>query len=250
MMRKLLYYFGLSCIAITLFILHTAFAYSLLPLFLADRYFKNLFVLQNGFDAKVYVPYIFGLTFAIAIVAIMDILQRNDAKFWKFAISVASMELIGIALLCYPLHGNIWLAISGFYYGFYLFLAIIFYFYVKPERTEKEVIAEPSHSELFKDAMQYNARNAIRFDVEDGKNAVSNAMEDDFLIKLSESMGKMTTKAPYTKEPKKHTQNRDGLIEKIKELHLQGIQQKEIALQVGVHASTVSRIIKQRIKTF
>jgi hypothetical protein len=229
-MRKLLYYFGLSCIAITLFILHTAFAYSLLPLFLADKYFKNLFVLQNGFDAKVYVPYIFGLTFAIAIVAIMDILQRNDAKFWKFAISVASMELIGIALLCYPLHGDIWLAISGFYYGIYLFLAIIFYFYVKPERTEKEVIAEPSHSELFKDAMQYNA---------------SNAMEDDLKKKIFESIERMTTKVPFAKEPKKNTQNRDEMFAKIKELHLQGVQQKEIALQVGRNASTVSRIINK-----
>jgi len=209
-MRKFLYYFGLSCIAITLFILHTAFAYSLLPLFLADKYFKNLFVLQNGFDAKVYVPYIFGLTFAIAIVAIMDILQRNDTKFWKFAISVASMELIGIALLCYPLHGDIWLAISGFYYGFYLFLAIIFYFYVKPENQEKQEIAEPLQNTL--------QRNAIKIPIDANMEIINNASEREIFIK------------------------------KVKELHLQGMQQKEIALQVGVHASTVSRIINQRIK--
>jgi hypothetical protein len=120
--------------AIVLFILHSAFSFAINPIFLAKDFFSNLFVLQNGFDLKVYFPYAFGLTFAFAITAIMDLLQKLDKYFWTFAFSVATMELIGIALLVFPNHSPLWATISGIYYGFYLFLAIIFYFYIKPEK--------------------------------------------------------------------------------------------------------------------
>jgi len=56
------------------------------------------------------------------------------------------MELIGIALLVFPNHSQLWIAISGVYYGFYLFLAIIFYFYIKPEKENAK--------DLQKNAMQ------------------------------------------------------------------------------------------------
>jgi len=58
--------------AIVLFILHSAFAFAINPIFLAKDFFSNLFVMQNGFDLKVYFPYAFGLTFAFAITAIID----------------------------------------------------------------------------------------------------------------------------------------------------------------------------------
>jgi hypothetical protein len=126
--------------AIVLFILHSAFAFAINPIFLAKDFFSNLFVLQNGFDLKVYFPYAFGLTFAFAITAIMDLLQKSDKYFWTFAFSVATMELIGIALLVFPNHSPLWVAVSGFYYGFYLFLAIIFYFHVKPIKIDNAEI--------------------------------------------------------------------------------------------------------------
>jgi hypothetical protein len=43
-----LYYLGLALVASLLFVLHSAFAFSLIPIFLAVDYFKDLFVLQNG----------------------------------------------------------------------------------------------------------------------------------------------------------------------------------------------------------
>lgn len=156
-----MYYLGLICMAIVLFILHSAFAFAINPIFLAKNFFSNLFVMQNGFDLKVYFPYAFGLTFAFAITAIMDLLQKSDKYFWKFAFSVASMELIGIALLVFPNHSPLWTAISGIYYGFYLFLAIIFYFYIKPDAKELQKIAvQNSREKVSTNANKKSENNA------------------------------------------------------------------------------------------
>ena len=134
MKNHFLYFVGLSFVMILLFILHSAFAFALLPIFLANDFFAKLFVFF-AIDFKIVIPYIFGAVFAIAIGAIMRYLNRKDEYFWKFVYSIAALELSGVALLCFPSHDLVWLAISGLYYGVYLFILIVFYFYIKPDET-------------------------------------------------------------------------------------------------------------------
>ena len=112
-MKTLLYYFGLAIVALWLFIMHSAFSYSLNPIFLANDFFTDLFMLQNGYDLKRYFPYVFGSVFAIAIAAIMAIMAKKDKHFWKFAITVATLELVGIGMLCLPDHGRRWVILSA-----------------------------------------------------------------------------------------------------------------------------------------
>lgn len=139
--RNFIYYSGLTLIAIWLFILHSAFAYSLNPIFLAGEFFKDLFALQNGYDLKIYFPYVFGAVFAIAIAAMMALIRKSDKHFWKFAHSVALMELIGMVMLCFPDHGDKWAIISAVYYGIYSYLVIIFYAYAKEDIAESQKVA-------------------------------------------------------------------------------------------------------------
>lgn len=158
---KILYYSGLFWMAIMLFILHSAFAYSIIPIFLALDFFRELFLLPNGLDLKLFFPYVFGATFAFAISAIMALLDKHDVKFWKFAKTVALLELIGIVLIVYPEHGNIWTIISGLYYGAYLYFAVIFYFYIKPD-AKIENAKENANVQKTANAKNKNVANVMQ----------------------------------------------------------------------------------------
>jgi hypothetical protein len=134
--RKAFYFFGLITIAIWLFTMHTSFAYALNPI-TDNIYYSGIFVLY-GIDFKQFIPYFWGLAFSIAITTIIANLHKSDKHFWKFAITVATLELLGVAFFNYPSHDNVWTVLGGIYYGVYAFFLTLFYFYVKPE--DKEVL--------------------------------------------------------------------------------------------------------------
>jgi transcriptional regulator len=129
--RRLLYYAGLTFITAWLFSIHTAFSYALNPIS-GNVFYENLFMV-NGFDFKVFIPYIWGGTFSFAISAIIALLNKRDKYFWVFSSIVAGLELTGIALLNQPSHTGWWIAVSSVYYGIYTLVLITFYFYVKPK---------------------------------------------------------------------------------------------------------------------
>jgi hypothetical protein len=143
-MKRILYYIGLLTIAIWLFTMHTAFAYVLNPL-TNNNNFKYLFVF-SGIDFKIYIPYCWGGTFAIAIVSIIANIKKTDKYLWHFAFTIATLELIGIALYIIQENSFGWKFISAIYYGIYGFFLTLFYFYVKydaKEIVDKQDIAKP-----------------------------------------------------------------------------------------------------------
>jgi hypothetical protein len=86
-MKKFLYYFGLICIAIFLFVTHSKFLHSLDP-----GKESKLFIFFKV-DYKIYIPYVFGAAFGIVTTIIIALIDRKDRYFWLFAFIVAGFDL-------------------------------------------------------------------------------------------------------------------------------------------------------------
>lgn len=236
-MKSALYYLGLICISLMLFVLHSAFAYAINPLFLAQDFFYDLFLFA-GIDFKMYFPYVFGATFALAISAIMSLMQKGDKRFWLFAFAVATMELVGIALLVFPSHGSVWLAIAGIYYGIYLFIAILFYFYIKPDKHSSD--GKYNVSKEFADLFVDDLAN----DLGVPKKVMQSVRDKDYkgiASAVHQPLIDRTTTPPLGSSSGKN----NG---KVMELYSNGAKPSEIAKELQVNASTVYRIIKKNSK--
>lgn len=228
--KRLIYLFGIVCIAAWLFTIHSSFAYSLSPL-TKNNFFDNLFVMENGFDLKIYIPYLWGAAFSIAITAIITLLKRSDKYFFTFAFTVAALELIGVTLFNYPVHNGLWQALAGIFYGAYAFFLTLFYFYIKPDNEfsqensqekseEKNIFSDNSHEKKTKEE-NYPA----------GHDKENNSHENS-LINLGE---------------KKYYPEKTIDKELIKSMLQEGEKPKNISEKLGVSLSTVYRIKNEKL---
>jgi hypothetical protein len=238
--KRLIYLLGLFCIGIWLFTIHTSFAFSLSPT-TYNIYYQNLFVLVNGFDLKTYIPYAWGLSFSLAITAIMSLLQRTDKHFLKFAIIVALLELIGVALFNYPNHTRTWATIASVYYGIYAFFLILFYFYVKPD-TGKEKKREKDEDENEKGEITENNKENI----ENVENWVIDKIKitEDYI----DSFEKLDNdEKEEDNDDKTGIKIKDNNIKvlKVKEMYLANKSPKNIAKELDIGLSTVYRYINK-----
>lgn len=133
-MKKILYYFGLACIAVFLFTIHAKYLYRLIPSNETD-----LFVFFD-INLKVYLPYVWGAAFGVVTAIILSLLDRSDSKFWLFVFCVAFLEFLGVWLYNQTeLKENWFWTMSSLYYGIYSGFIIIIYAYIKVDNNLDKV---------------------------------------------------------------------------------------------------------------
>ena len=125
-MKRILYFIGLICMAIFLFVIHT----------------KYLNVLENWKDSDMFdftvidfrqiLHYIISATFAVMVTNILALMDPADKWFWKFVFIVATAEFLAVFLFFNTTITENWFRIlSSIYYGAYIFMIIPMYAYIK-----------------------------------------------------------------------------------------------------------------------
>lgn len=125
-MKRILYFIGLICMAIFLFVIHT----------------KYLNVLENWKDSDMFnfmvidfrqiLHYIISATFAVMVTNILALMDPVDKWFWKFVFIVATAEFLAVFLFFNTTITEDWFRIlSSIYYGLYIFMIIPMYAYIK-----------------------------------------------------------------------------------------------------------------------
>lgn len=125
-MKKIFYYFGLACMAIFLFVVHSKYLHSL------EGWDDTKLFQFKVFDFRQILHYIISATFAVMVTNILALMDPVDKWFWKFVFIVATAEFFAVFLFFNTRITEHWFRIfSSMYYGAYVFMIVPMYAYIK-----------------------------------------------------------------------------------------------------------------------